>query len=421
MTGDDDTAEPSALRFLFEGADEINFVTDEDADPAAAAAFLELIEESKLRVRASAEAAHEIHEAYLNAGKPFALFLRTFELEAHEYTFTTEPNKLVRVRGPQSVERQLYASLHPLVPLLAIRNPSDLIVESLIPRLSADDADWEDLVARLLDEASFVVFDCFALAPGISTELELVRRSGRVDETVVVLSDPAPNDHVEFNPQGMELPGNERPSKDHPSLRGFSRVAQESDIDWAHLETSTILGDLIRTAQRQAAGDLSHVRLGDRVRLMHERARELRTTGDREAATAAAEEAVALAEEYGEPAYRAATLVTRGTLALDDEDLVVALDAFSTAGKLFNQLGDKDGEMAAAMWAGVTLTRGGEPDAAVNIFLIALQRANELGSNEDMVAVLQEMAPLLDRISDKTRRHPGIRRATELIELLDLA
>src|SRR5438093_1207251 len=223
--------EVSGLRALIEGADEVNFFTDVNADPAMATAFAELQEESNQRVRASAEEASAIRQRYVEAGKPFGLFLRTFEREAHLYNFAAEDNELLRVRGPQSVERKLHAALHPLVPLLAIRNPSDLIVDTLIPRLSAPDEDWEDVVERLAEDASLIVFDCFALAPGVATELELLRRCGRVDETVVVLSDPAAAGPFTLMLKGLELPSNERPSKDHPALMGFSRVVYESEID----------------------------------------------------------------------------------------------------------------------------------------------------------------------------------------------
>ncbi len=229
------------------------------------------------------------------------------------------------------MEKKLHAALHRLVPLLAIRNPLDLIVDSLIPRLSAADEDWEDEVGRLAEEASFVVVDCFALAPGVATELELLRRCGRADETVVVLSDPAapvPLGLVlleALESQGLELPNNQEPSKDHPALLGFSRVANESEIDWAHLETSNLFRDLIRATQRQEAGDLSHLRLADRVRLLREQAKQLRESGDQEVAGATAEEALALAEELGDPKLLAAAHVTLGTTALDRDDLYVAL------------------------------------------------------------------------------------------------
>jgi hypothetical protein len=432
VADEDADDELSGLRGLLRPGDEINFFTDVDAPPSMASPFEQLIEESIGRVRASADEAAAIRQRYLDGGKPFGLFLRSFEREAYHYDIPAggsgapQDSELWRVAGPQSVERRLHAALHPIVPLLSVRNPSDLVVDSIIPRLSATDQDWEGVVERLALDASLIVFDCFALAPGVTVELELIRRCGRTDETVVLISDPSTTDSPgilmlkALAERGLELPDHERPSKDHPALAGFSRVAYESEIDWAHLATSEIFRDLIQAAERQEAGDLTLVRLEDRVRLLRERAQELRASGDHDGAACTAEEALALAEELGDSAYLAHAHLTRGTTALDRDDLLVALESFQTAGLIFNGLDDKDGESAAAMWAGVTLTRGGEPDAAVQIFLVALQRASEIGAHEDMVATLQAMAPLLHQVSRKTRQHPGVRRAAELIQALGL-
>jgi hypothetical protein len=423
--------QPSALRGLIDGA-EITFFSDVNADPANAEAFVQLQKESIERVRASAEEASAILSGYRDAGRPFGLFLRAFEAEAYRYgapaaaARAAEGIELVRVAGPQSVERKLHAALHAVVPFVAIRNPFDLVVDSLIPRFSVPDEDWEGVVEELAVEASLIVFDCVALASGVDTELALLRRLRREDKTVVVLRDPDAEATTGIRilegmaHRGLELPGHERPSKGHPALAGFSRVTYESEICWEHLETCALFEDLIRVARRQAEGDLSHLPLIHRVRLVHDRAKELRTAGDAEAARATAKEAVALAEGLGDRTYLAAAHVTLGTTALDQNELAVALASFSTAGKVFNELGDKDGESTAAMWAGLTLVRGGEPDAAARMYLVVLQRANELGAYEDMVTTLQAMAPLLDHITPETRHHPGVERAAALIQTLGL-
>ncbi len=77
------------MRALFEGA-EVTFYTEVDADPEMATTFVELLEESKRRVEASAEEADAILRRYEEAGKPFGLFLRTFEREAHRYHLSAQ-------------------------------------------------------------------------------------------------------------------------------------------------------------------------------------------------------------------------------------------------------------------------------------------------------------------------------------------
>ena len=174
------------LRNLIEGADEVIFTTEGDPDDLVTAeAFAQLSEESIRRVDASAEEAQTIRLRYLEMGSPFGLFLRSFEREAHRYSYSpdgseaSEQSALIRVAGAQSVERKIHAALHPVVPMLAIRNPWDLMTRALVPRVSVADEEWEGLVERFAGEAFLIVFDCLALGAGVSIELELLRRCGR--------------------------------------------------------------------------------------------------------------------------------------------------------------------------------------------------------------------------------------------------
>ena len=80
--------------------------------------------------------------------------------------------------------------------------------------------------------------------------------------------------------------------------------------------------------------------------------------------------------------------------------------------------GDQNGESAAAMWAGVTLERSGDPDTAVRFFLMALHLSWELKAYDDIVATLREMAPLLDQTNDDTRGEPAFQKAAHVIEVL---
>jgi len=81
---------------------------------------------------------------------------------------------------------------------------------------------------------------------------------------------------------------------------------------------------------------------------------------------------------------------------------------------------DQDREATAAEWAGRVLTKLGEPEAAVRIFLVALERSMELKAYDEMADTLLQVAPLLDKIGPDLRQDPGVRLAASLIEQFDL-
>ena len=125
-----------------------------------------------------------------------------------------------------------------------------------------------------------------------------------------------------------------RPSKDHPTLAGFyAHVAYESEIDWEHLETSELFGDLIRGAVVQDLVDLSYRRLPDRVHLTRTRAKQLHSGRRVRGRSRPAQEALALAEESGVSAYIAGAHVTLGTIALDVDQHQFALAQFTIRGE----------------------------------------------------------------------------------------
>jgi hypothetical protein len=99
------------------------------------------------------------------------------------------------------------------------------------------------------------------------------------------------------------------------------------------------------------------------------------------------------------------------------EDLATKA-ALIVGGLLFNETGNREGEATAAMWAGMTYAKGAHAGKAVMMLLIALQRSVETGAENDINAILREMAPLISKASRKTREHRGVRRAAELIEQL---
>ena len=405
---------------------EVRFITATDAEPLLGEAFVKMVEKEADRIDAAAKEVGAVLQAYESAGKPFGLFLRSFELEAYQYdkaSTQTDPEQrtFYTANGPSAVERRLHQALQHKVPFVAIRNQSSWLANGLIPRFTAKDTDWEDWVVDLATKASIIVLDCFALSPGVLKELAILVSCNRQDATLVVLSEDNRRVRAELSAfEGVALPLFEQPKRDHPALAAFSRLAHENELDWDRIETSPLVADLLAAAEQQAAGDYSFIPPPHRLKLFAQRIRKLRTEGEFDAAAALASEAISLAMELGEAKYLAHARLSAGIVELDRNRLAGALSLFRESGLTFNRIGDKDGESAAAMWAGLVYKRSGNAAEAVMMFLIALQRLHELDAYDDMGGVLREMAPLLDGLQPEMRQHPGVRRAAFLIEQLGL-
>lgn len=433
MAGSEPIAEnPKSIREILGRMSEVNLYTDPDADPRMGEAFTKVFEDSFQVIKASAAEAQKIRIGYLAMGRPFGLFLRAFESEAYRYDVPMgkdfEPGgMLFRTRGAQSVERHLHSSVHPHIPFIAILNQADVLAQGLIPRYPASDDGWESVVRTLAQEAAIIVFDCYALGPGVTAELDLLRDGQREDSTVIVLKDT--------EPPKRSLPADlfsaytdthhETPQKDHPDLAGFPRVAYEREIDWEQLETSPFFGDLLRAALQHETDpsrlpDLTELPLDLRVGALAERSRGLRQLGRLEEAVAVAADAVAFAEQSGHRQDMAATQGLLGIAAFKLGRLDVAQKAFHQSGQLYRALGDKAEEATVASWLAYTYKKAGLAEQAVLFFLINLQLSRELNAADDILDSLREMAPLLDQVSPATRAKPGVRLAAELIEQFHL-
>ncbi len=422
---------PESLREILGLAEEVNLYADPDADPRMGVAFTEVFKDSLQAAEASAADALAIFDGYLAMGRPFGLFLRAFEGEAYRYDVPMgkdfEPGgMLFRTRGPQSVERHLHSSVHPHIPFIAILNQADVLAEGLIPRYPASNDDWESVVKTLVQEAAIIVFHCYALGPGVTAELDLLRDGQREDSTVIVLKDAEPPKRslpVDLF-RGYTDTHHETPRKDHPDLAGFPRVAYEREIDWDQLEISPFFGDLLQAALRHETDptrlpDLTEVPLDRRVTALAERSRGLRHLGRLEEAAAVAADAVAFAEQSGHRQNMAATQGLLGIAAFKLGRLDVAQKAFHQSGELYHDLGNKAEEATVASWLAYIYKKAGLAEQAVLFFLINLDLARNLNA-ADVLDSLREMAPLLDQISPATRQKPGVRFAAELIEKFHL-
>jgi tetratricopeptide (TPR) repeat protein len=201
------------------------------------------------------EQAREIVRRYVEDGAPFAVYLRSFELEAYDYLKpATEADPQARLFGVETggasgLEQRL-AGLP--VTFVAVANPSRVVPGAVhIPRLRLPDRDWLTVVEWLVRAASFVVLELGALAPGVRQELDAIDRSKRRADTVIVLdeTDRFPLERRLLETMGATIPDHPRP--DAETLAGYPRVLQGDTFD------PTGMADLLAAYDRRTRGEAS--------------------------------------------------------------------------------------------------------------------------------------------------------------------
>jgi len=211
--------------------------------------------------RAHSEGAMIMHE-YNTTGRPYALFLRSFEIESYNYLTPEKQGELRQIittlHGPSEVEKKLVGALSGRIPLIGIANPSDISGRTLIPRIELPNDGWQKVVRNLIDYAHFIVMDCHTLAPGVMWELETLQKANRQDTTIIVLPqlDNLDKDQGALRDIVQSAKGviveHETPSPDHPQLAAFQRKAFEDQINFDSLENSPLFGDLLASAAEKA-------------------------------------------------------------------------------------------------------------------------------------------------------------------------
>jgi hypothetical protein len=145
--------------------------------------------------------AYAVVEQFMRRRAPFALYLRSFEIEAGE---TVRPNAgpdrhsgelaesdqmvVGHVGGRSRVDTYLSERLAPHLPVIGVLNPAAMAgLSGPVPRLELSNDSWALSVRLLISAAHLIVVECVALAPGLVTELELVQNRERAADTIIVL------------------------------------------------------------------------------------------------------------------------------------------------------------------------------------------------------------------------------------------
>jgi len=191
-------------------------------------------------------------------GKPFALFLRGFELEAADRPLNWDEKigpQYFQVLTPQAglVERKLKTALDAHLPAITIANPADLLIlthdtEGQIPRIVLPAKQWMRFVSTLADAAILIVMDCREFSLGVETELAMLVHGGHVWKTIIVLSDEDDNGAGVLMAMMAEVFRSEadlispsldkyvRATKNDARLRLFPNVVLSDELSWATIE-----------------------------------------------------------------------------------------------------------------------------------------------------------------------------------------
>lgn len=355
------------------------------SDPALAAEgrnlnmLLDLYHESALFLHHAA--ALTVHE-YLVTNRPFALYLRSFEMEAYSY-FTSESlageqHVIATQVGPSSLEKKLAAVFDTFLPVIGVANPAALSLHLLIPRLQIPNENWQETVGNLITHAHIIILECDTLAPGVRWELDAIRERERQDSTVVVQTSGKGGVFSETFAQtlarlaGADIVKRERPTRENPEFSAFRRIAFESDISFDRLHDSHLFADLFDSAARQAAESPPFDPIAYAT-LCNDQGLEFAEAKKYAAAFEKLEEAVLLRRYVNDRPGLLSSLVSIGLLYLEMRQFENALPVLDESDDLSREIKDTAYEGMIATLLGFTHKELRHYEAAIQWFLHANQ------------------------------------------------
>jgi hypothetical protein len=213
-------------------------------------------------------AARKVIDRYNTDLQPFALWLRAFDLEMLRLRVKSPLVKRVEnvqaINPPGAVERLLAASFAEPPSVITIGHPRNSLVppaEGRIPRLQIIKGNWQSVVMQLAERAALVVIEVAQASPGLREELAMLSQGNLAVRTVVVLHDVASAELKDLDYQRSLLrsmgrvelagaaAGYERPARDDPAIRPFSRVVSLGDLAAGELECMPAFADLLLDMQ----------------------------------------------------------------------------------------------------------------------------------------------------------------------------
>jgi tetratricopeptide (TPR) repeat protein len=176
--------------------------------------------------------------------KPFALFLRNFDLEAFEVKVRPTQGAHVPVLSVNfqygEIENVVCNMLSDRIPAIGIWNPKALEAPDIkrrIPKLEVENSLWQGALHALLAMAAMVIIRLDSLTAGVETELNAITAAGKEGVTVVIVPDPEQADGhaladavAAFYNQEHSAKLVERPTLEMDRLSSFAIVASETEL-----------------------------------------------------------------------------------------------------------------------------------------------------------------------------------------------
>jgi tetratricopeptide (TPR) repeat protein len=416
--------------------------------------------ETQARDHASAQ---EVISDFDATGQPYALYLRSFDIEA--MPGTTAHGEMLRASIPATsrrLEAALATGLEGRVAVVGLQNPSDDSVSqaAAIPKFALPGDGWQKSFEQLVAGAEFIVIVPVTLSPGISAEIAGVLRSPRVADTVVIVPG-ATADHVAETAAlttilgGAESSRGERLDTTSPELAGFARVVPEDEVAFDALDSHPLFADLLERVAFLAALPPEQRRQARDARLSRDDAVRRAGSGDQLNTLPQLHNARHVQERLGDRAGRIATLLAIGSFTFQagdvagaaevlqdalarcgERDIVVtgpilyllgscqeaagdldgALSSLGRAVEALTAAGSRRGLAAALLSLGQLLITRGEPESSLDPLARAAALAREAQDNAGQAWALSSQAAALLAAGREPEAATALRESVEIIE-----
>jgi tetratricopeptide (TPR) repeat protein len=373
--------------------------------------------------------------------RPFALYLRSFEMEAYNYftpkSLAGEQQVVAGQVGPSRLEKKLYPALPTFLPIIGVANPATLSIDMLIPRLQIPDKDWQERVGNLISDAHIIVVECETLAPGLLWELESIRRRNKQEHTVIILQSQEDDFSGETVAQslarvaGAEIVKRERPTTEHAEFSAFRRVTYESDISLDHLDDSPLFSDLLASAAEQGAESPPFDPIVYATRC-NEQGLDLAEAKQYAAAFEKLEDAVQLRRCVNDRPGLMASLTSIGSLYLELRQFENALPVLDESFYLAREIGNARFEGLTAGLIGIAHQELRQYEAAIQWFLHANRLHCQNHAQSEILWTLRHLVELYHATDQEVQARECCElllacqqklgdRAGEIIALLELS
>jgi tetratricopeptide (TPR) repeat protein len=356
-------------------------------------ANLKHIEEAA-RVQATAdEAARKVIKDFEETGQPYALYLRSFDIEVMRMA-TQQGSVEWTSPGTRQLEEALAGGLEGKLPILGIQNPADNAPyrTTVIPKFALASEGWQDGFAQLVQGAELIVMVPVAFSPGISYELSAILELGRAAETVVIVPGATGDEVAEsiglvtlvtgYDPVSLE-----RFTASSPELASFPRVALEEDISFDALDSHALFADLLERVAFVAALPPADRREARDFRIARDAALRQLGSGDNFDILRELQICYRVAGRLGDRVGLIATLFAVGAVRYQAGDLVGAAGTLQDAARHCGE-GDIVRLGSILRLLGACQRDTGDKDAAVSTLSRAVEALTAAGSRAELAETL---------------------------------